>query len=84
MEPLACLRALIVAMMDLEGTSRPCPLYVPSVNAKLHQMRNNPAEIPHSPKPAEIGLSDDLSRENLDRRLSVAPMMDWTDSPKIP
>lgn len=27
----------------------------------------------------KIGISNDSSREKLDRRLSVAPMMDWTD-----
>jgi tRNA-dihydrouridine synthase A len=27
----------------------------------------------------KIGISDDFSRGNLDRRTSVAPMMDWTD-----
>jgi tRNA-dihydrouridine synthase A len=30
-------------------------------------------------QPAKTGLSDDFSRGKLDRRVSVAPMMDWTD-----
>ena len=42
-------------------------------------MPPNPAETPDSGKPAKIGLSDDISREKIDRRISVAPMMDWTD-----
>ncbi|MGC1457984.1 MAG: tRNA dihydrouridine(20/20a) synthase DusA [Steroidobacteraceae bacterium] len=29
--------------------------------------------------PIKLGVSADLSREKLDRRISVAPMMDWTD-----
>jgi tRNA-dihydrouridine synthase A len=29
--------------------------------------------------PINIGVSADFSREKLDRRISVAPMMDWTD-----
>jgi tRNA-dihydrouridine synthase A len=42
-------------------------------------MPNNPAETPESPKPAKIGVSDDFPAEKLDRLVSVAPMMDWTD-----
>ncbi|MBV8145289.1 MAG: tRNA dihydrouridine(20/20a) synthase DusA [Gammaproteobacteria bacterium] len=33
----------------------------------------------HSSKPAKIGIPDDFSRKKIDRRISVAPMMDWTD-----
>jgi tRNA-dihydrouridine synthase A len=29
--------------------------------------------------PTKLGVSTDRSREKLDRRISVAPMMDWTD-----
>src|SRR5215469_4595058 len=42
-------------------------------------MRKNPAETPESGKPTKIGVSDDFSRGKIDRRISVAPMMDWTD-----
>jgi hypothetical protein len=42
-------------------------------------MPRNPAETHESKEPAKIGLSDDFSREKIDRRISVAPMMDWTD-----
>jgi hypothetical protein len=68
--------------MDLEETSRSCLLYVSSANAKLPGMPTNTAETPDSDKPIKIGISDDFSREKLDRRISVAPMMDWTDQTK--
>jgi hypothetical protein len=42
-------------------------------------MPKNTAETPNSKMPINIGVSADLSREKLDRRISVAPMMDWTD-----
>ena len=42
-------------------------------------MANNPAETPESKLPINVGVSADFSREKLDRRVSVAPMMDWTD-----
>src|SRR5215813_9340992 len=42
-------------------------------------MPTNPAETTDSGEPKKIGLSDDFSREKIERRISVAPMMDWTD-----
>src|SRR6516165_12037843 len=48
-----------------------------TVNARLPGMSTNPAETPDSEKPAKMGTSDDSSREKIDRRISVAPMMDW-------
>ncbi|MGC8520172.1 MAG: tRNA dihydrouridine(20/20a) synthase DusA, partial [Steroidobacteraceae bacterium] len=42
-------------------------------------MRNNPAETPESPEPMKIGPSKEFSAKKIDRRVSVAPMMDWTD-----
>jgi len=47
-------------------------------------MPTDPAETPESGKPTKIGLSEDLSREEIDRRVSVAPMMDWTDDRQTP
>ena len=41
-------------------------------------MPTNPAETPELGKPAKIGISDEFSRGKIDRRISVAPMMDWT------
>jgi tRNA-dihydrouridine synthase A len=54
-------------------------LYVASRACKLAGMRTHPEGAPESAKPEKIGSSDALSRGKLDRRLSVAPMMDWTD-----
>ena len=42
-------------------------------------MPTNPAETPDLAKPKKIGVSDDFSRKKIDRRISVATMMDWTD-----
>src|SRR5579862_6546355 len=42
-------------------------------------MPKNPAATPESKMPTKLGVSVDPSREKLDRRISVAPMMDWTD-----
>jgi hypothetical protein len=39
----------------------------------------NPAGTRSTEKPTETGISDGFSRGKLDRRISVAPMMDWTD-----
>src|SRR5215472_16452505 len=41
-------------------------------------MPGNPAQTSESEKLAE-GLADVLARGCIDRRVSVAPMMDWTD-----
>src|SRR5215472_9069287 len=68
----------MVAMAN-EGTSRSCLLYVSSANAKLPAMPTNPAETPESENAGKVGVCDDFSRKNIDRRVSVAPMMDWTD-----
>jgi hypothetical protein len=43
-------------------------------------MPTNPAATPESEMPKKLGVSADFSREKLDRRVSVAPMMDWTDA----
>src|ERR1017187_306503 len=42
-------------------------------------MHKNSAETRNIEKPTEIGISDGVSRGKFDRRISVAPMMDWTD-----
>jgi tRNA-dihydrouridine synthase A len=42
-------------------------------------MPTNPVETPNSGKPTKIGIADDFAAGKLDRRVSVAPMMDWTD-----
>ena len=77
--PSACLRARIVGMVGLEVTSYSCHLYVTSATRKLPEMPTNPAGTTGSREPTKTGLSDDFSREKIDRRISVAPMVDWTD-----
>ncbi|HEX4024427.1 MAG TPA: tRNA dihydrouridine(20/20a) synthase DusA [Steroidobacteraceae bacterium] len=42
-------------------------------------MPNNLAETPQSEKPAKTGIPEPFFRETFDRKVSVAPMMDWTD-----
>jgi tRNA-dihydrouridine synthase A len=42
-------------------------------------MAQNPAETRSNEKPAEKGISHTKSAGIVDRRISVAPMMDWTD-----
>jgi hypothetical protein len=42
-------------------------------------MPTNPTQTPEPGKPAKTGIQDDISRAKIDRRISVAPMMDWTD-----
>ncbi|MBS0581063.1 MAG: tRNA dihydrouridine(20/20a) synthase DusA [Proteobacteria bacterium] len=42
-------------------------------------MPKNPAETRSEAKPTEIGISHRKSAGIIDRRISVAPMMDWTD-----
>jgi hypothetical protein len=42
-------------------------------------MARNPAETPGTETPAKKGVSSDQKAAIIDRRVSVAPMMDWTD-----
>lgn len=65
--------------MNSEGTSHSCLLYVPSATGKLPEIRRNPAETARVKNPEKIGISVEKSGDSIDRRLSVAPMMDWTD-----
>src|SRR5579864_2765167 len=65
--------------MANEETSRSCLPYVSSANAKLPDMPRNRAETPEAKEPGKIGNSVDNSPGKIDRRVSVAPMMDWTD-----
>jgi tRNA-dihydrouridine synthase A len=66
-------------MMIFEGTSYACPLYVPSATGKLPGIRSNPAETRSMESPIKIGISSEKKADSIDRRISVAPMMDWTD-----
>jgi hypothetical protein len=64
-------------MMTSEGTSHCCPLYVPSATSKLAEMPRNPAETPQVENAKKRGISVEKSGDFIDRRISVAPMMDW-------
>jgi len=46
-------------------------------------IRSNPAETSMTENSIRIGISNKKSRDMLDRRVSVAPMMDWTDAPEV-
>jgi tRNA-dihydrouridine synthase A len=82
-EPFTCLRALIVGMVDFRGDKNAgihsCLLYVSSATSKLPEIRKNPAVTPQVENATKQGISVEKSSPTLDRRISVAPMMDWTD-----
>ena len=77
--PFACFRALIVAIPHLEETRYSCLLYVSSATHKLPAIRRNPAETHRMENAGKKGISLEKQRVLIDRRLSVAPMMEWTD-----
>ena len=81
--PLACLRILIVGMIDIPGRHEAWKasglLYVSPTHDKLPEMRRNPAEAAQVTNATKIGNSVEKSSDLIDRRISVAPMMDWTD-----
>jgi hypothetical protein len=56
-----------------------CLLDVSSATSKLLGIRRNPAETPQVENATKQGISVEKRRTTLDRRISVAPMMDWTD-----
>jgi hypothetical protein len=45
-------------------------------------MAKNIVETPRAQTPAQIGISYIKSGGLIDRRTSVAPMLDWTDYPQ--
>jgi len=49
-------------------------------NSKLPEISSNHAETPRVENAGKIGISVEKSSKILDRRISVAPMMDWTDA----
>src|ERR1700686_1008506 len=62
-----------------KATRYSCRLYVASATNKLALMRRNPAETRNMENTVKIGISSEKQRTLPDRRVSVAPMMDWTD-----
>jgi tRNA-dihydrouridine synthase A len=77
------LRILIVGMIENPGRhgawKTSCLLYVSPTNDKLPEIRRNTAETQQVENATEIGTSFEKSSKSIDRRISVAPMMDWTD-----
>lgn len=65
-----------------EATVNCRSLYVAAASDKFHGMRRNPAEIPMTENPEKIGISSAKQGTLLNRRVSVAPKMDWTDEAK--
>jgi hypothetical protein len=47
-------------------------------------MPTNPAETSGLGQPAQMGIPAEFSGGKIDRRISVAPMMDWTDDLHLP
>jgi hypothetical protein len=45
-------------------------------------MPKNTAETPGAEMPTKIGVLHNKIAQTIDRRLSVAPMIDWTDKPR--
>jgi hypothetical protein len=60
-----------------------------TTDVPLCPLRNSKLTMPHAEIPqveyaTTVGSSVEKSREYIDRRISVAPMMDWTDSVIFP
>jgi tRNA-dihydrouridine synthase A len=62
-----------------EGGETSCLLYVSPTNDKLPGMHRNTAETPQVENAIKGGVSVEKSSDFIDRRISVAPMMEWTD-----
>jgi hypothetical protein len=50
-----------------------------SATSKLPDIRNDPAEAARVENTTKPGISVEKRSDSVDRRVSVAPMMDWTD-----
>ena len=62
-----------------EATVNCRSLYVAAASDKFHGIRRNTAETSMMENTTKIGISSGNQGTLLDRRVSVAPMMDWTD-----
>ena len=60
------------------------PIYVTSATDKLACTRRNAAETRRMESTGKIGIFVEQTPEKLDRRISVAPMMDWSDDRQTP
>src|SRR5437879_10872211 len=78
-EPSGC---FLIRMYDIgtsEATRYSCRLYVASASRKLPGIRRNLAATRMTESTVKLGISSEKQSTLLDRRVSVAPMMDWTD-----
>ena len=78
-EPFAVLRATVVDMVPSRVTSYSCHLYVTCATHKLPRIRRNLAATPSMENPIKVGIAAENKCTLIDRRVSIAPMMDWTD-----
>ena len=69
----------MVGMMELRGTSHGGLLCVSQATGKLPRTRTNSAETRSMESTGKLGISIDKAPAKIDRRISVAPMMDWSD-----
>jgi hypothetical protein len=83
-DPFARFRTFIVAMGILEETrgveTIPVSFMSPQQPANSLAIRRNPAETTRVENTTKIGMSVEKRSDSIDRRVSVAPMMDWTDT----
>ncbi len=73
--------ALMAGMVTLAfgGTSGLCPLFVPRHPKYSPESAEIPALTPRMETPGKIGISSEISSLSRARKVSVAPMMDYTD-----
>jgi len=62
-----------------EATRYSCRLYAASARTKWAKIRRNLAETHSMKNPEKIGVETENTATSLDRRICVAPMMDYTD-----
>src|SRR3984957_9973912 len=66
-------------MMALGESWHSCLLNVSAATAKLPGTRRNTAETRSMESTVKIRIPSEQEAVKIDRRISVAPMMDWTD-----
>jgi hypothetical protein len=84
MYPVVPSARLLGRIVAIAGAARAahafCVEILEQLQVKKHSgIRSNPAETPSMENPAKIDISETRSAASLDRRVSVASMMDWTD-----
>ena len=80
---MAALRTAGAAPTVCDRTAQGEPFVSPSLclpgNGKLPRTHRNRPLIHNLENPTKIGRSIENTAAKIDRRISVAPMMDWTD-----